>query len=727
MSNANTTQVKVEPKAHTPAVGAYQVTEWIVDPGRSYDNPFDPGQIAIDATFIGPKGRELVVPGFWSAECRPETARNGAERWVQIGPGHWLVRACLPEPGDWQMRVIAADKDGARNSEPLTVHVDRSNSPGFIRRAPENERYLQFDSGAPYFAVGLNVGWPTRRGSADDEAWFSRLSAAGGNFARVWLCANRSMIENKRTGLGRYDLEACAYYDRVLQLAAERHIAVMLTFQNHTQLLDKTPWGPGDWPRDAYNAANGGPATRPVNYFDPGLARTLFKRRLRYLVARFGAFSNVLAWELWNEQDLCQVPIPLDWTREMAGELRRLDPYHHLITTSFSNAGDKETWSLASIDLTQGHLYGDDGSIQDTVGPYVKAARANAAFRKPFLLAELGIAWQGPDSKYDPTGLGTNLHNGIWAGAMSGGLGSGCNWWWDSYVAPKNLWHEYTGFARFAAQIDWPHRRFEPLATHWPRFPATQPVTWRDEVLPVASAWGRADGRPISLDSEGELPDPLPGFLYGPAKKDLRVPMLMRVKLPNDCQLIVRVAEVSEFATLQITVDGKAAGAFAFDARPNGNDHGVAQQDTRFHNWLAKPDRPCAVDLLAGPHEIVLDNVAGDWLRLTSVTLTRSRSSLVSDVRPLVLQDAASGETIAWLQDVNANWYSDRQGITPRAYEELSWRIPVPGAGVCRLDWWDTRAGRVIKSETPVAGPHGLSLRVPPFSRDIALRLTRQR
>lgn len=728
MSNANETRVSVQPKNHSSPIGTYQIAEWIIDPGRTCDNPFDPDQIAIDATFTGPGGRKLIVPGFWSAECRPEVSRNGTEHWVQTGPAQWLVRACLPEAGDWQMRVAARDKDGTRNSEPLTIHVERSDSPGFIRRAPDNTRYFQFDSGAPYFAVGLNIGWPGRRGSADDEAWFTRLASAGGNFARIWLCANRAMIEDKKTGPGRYDLAACAYFDRVLQLAAERRIAVMLTFQNHSQLLDETHWGPGDWPRDAYNAANGGPATRPVNYFDPGPARTLFKHRLRYLVARYGAFTNVLAWELWNEQDLCKVRIPLDWTREMADELHRTDPYQHLVTTSFANDGDQATWSLPSIDLTQRHLYGDEGSLHDTVGPYVKAARENDAFGKPFLLAEFGIAWQGPDGKYDPAGLGTNVHNGLWAAALSGGFGGGCTWWWDSYVAPKNLWHVYTALARFAARVDWPRRHFEPLATRGPRFPATQPITWSDENLPIAPAWGKADGKPITLDPDGELPaDPLPGFLYGPFKKDLRVPMVLNVNLPNDCQMIVHVAEISQFAKLQVTVDGKSAGDFEFDARPNGKDHAGAKEDPKFHTWRVTFDRPCTVNVSAGRHEIILDNGAGDWLRLSAVRLTRSRSSLVTNVRPLVLQDAATGETLAWLQDVNSNWYADREGLTPQTYEGLTWRIPVPRAGSYRLDWWDTRAGRVTRSETIAVSGNELPLRVPPFTRDIALRMTRER
>ena len=700
---------------------AYQIVEWSVDPGQSYDNPFDDGQIAVNATFTGPGRRSLVVPGFWSADCKPQVGRDHIERWVETGPGRFLIRACLPVPGDWQIEVSARDKDGARKSAPLTFRVEPSDEPGFIRRSPESERYLQFESGKPYFAVGLNIGWPGRRGSQDNEAWFSQLSSAGGNFARVWLSWHRNKMETRATGPGRYDLGACAYNDSVLEMAAKNHIAVMLTFLNHTQLLDSTYWGRGDWPDEPYNAANGGPATRPVNFFDPGMARTLFKRRLRYIVARYGAFTNVLAWELWNEQELTKVDIPLDWTREMAAYLHEIDPYHHLVTTSFSDAGDKATWSLPEIDLTQRHMYGDKGSLQDTVGAYVQAARLNDEFHKPYLLAELGIAWQGPDTEYDAEGRGTNLHNGLWAGALSGGFGGGCSWWWDSYVAPKNLWPTYTGLARFSEKIDWPRRKFEPLAVRWPRLPDTDPLTWTDQHLSVSGVWGKARGKPLTLDPDGQLSEPLPGILYGPAKPELRVPAVLKVDLPNACQLIVTVAEVSTASTLRVAVDGKAAGDFPFDAAPGGKGQISTTQQSQYHNWVARFDRKCSIDLSAGPHEITMDNVAGDWMQLGSIILTNSKSSRVSDVRPVALQDAGSGETLAWLADVNSNWYADSQGIEPRKYETLHWSLPVPRARY-RVEWWDTRGGRVIELQNVTARNGALLLRPPPFQRDIAVR-----
>ena len=41
--------------------------------------------------------------------------------------------------------------------------------------------------------------------------------------------------------------------------------------------------------------------TNPAAFFTDPEAKALFKQRLRYLVARYGAYRNLLAWELFNE------------------------------------------------------------------------------------------------------------------------------------------------------------------------------------------------------------------------------------------------------------------------------------------------------------------------------------------------------------------------------------------------------------------------------------------
>ena len=66
------------------------------------------------------------------------------------------------------------------------------------------------------------------------------------------------------------------------------------------------------WEDNPYNAANGGPvaADDPAAFFTDPTARDLFKKRLRYLVARYGAYRDILAWELFNEISVRRSPTP---------------------------------------------------------------------------------------------------------------------------------------------------------------------------------------------------------------------------------------------------------------------------------------------------------------------------------------------------------------------------------------------------------------------------------
>ena len=188
-------------------------------------------------------------------------------------------------------------------------------------------------------------------------------------------------------------------------------------------------------------------------------ARALYRRRLRYLVARYSPETSLAFWEFWNE-----TATPAPWVQEMAAYLKANDPYKHLVTNSYTTTGEAAVWNLPQIDLTQTHRYGDEGSVKDIAPLILDDARLHDGYKKPHLMGEFGISWRGDDSKFDPAGTATNLHNGLWASALTGNAGGAAIWWWDSYVHPKNLYSQFTGLAKFAATVDWPRRRFAPLA-----------------------------------------------------------------------------------------------------------------------------------------------------------------------------------------------------------------------------------------------------------------------
>ena len=698
----------------------FQRLEWVVALDRTYANPFDPDEIAVDAVFRGPEGKTVKVPGFWYQEYRRGPSADGKTRADVVGDPHWLVRFAAPLPGAWELQIFARDRSGEGSSPPQTFSVFPGKSPGFVRRSPHNTRYFQFDSGASYFLIGPNLGWGSL---AEYEASFDKLKGVQANFTRVWISLPNPVPETREAGLGRYDLAAAWFYEQILDMAQQRGIGVMLTLKNYRDLIYKDYWGDAVWPISPYNEVNGGPVARPQDFFTHPVARKMYQRRLRDLVARYSSFTSLTVWEFWNEQDNMELGSIAPWIKEMAAYLKTNDPYGHLITTSYGAPGEPEVWQLPTIDLTQSHFYGDDGSVRDVVPVLAADARSHDPFQKPHFMGELGISWRRSDDEFDPYHTAANLHDGLWASALSGDAGGTSIWYWYDYLRPRDLWFPFRSLARFAATIDWARRDFQPLTVASPTFnhPSGE---FSDLVLTAAGGWGKADPRPLVAGPDGVISRTLPTFLYGPIKPDFRTKLTLKADLPKATRMIIRVARASAPCALQVSIDEHPAGRFMFKPGPEtpGPGSGGKGVDPKYALYaIAESDRNRDMAVPQGAHTIVLDLRDGDWLTLESITLSEARGPGVTGLEPLALGDRGNGETIAWLHDPNSNWYSDAQRIQPKLFEDVTLKLPVTKTGSYGVNWWDTYKGEIVRTDTAKAEDGYLVLQPPPFRRDIAL------
>src|SRR6266481_9445051 len=95
-----------------------------------------------------------------------------------------------------------------------------------------------------------------------------------------------------------------------------------------------------NWAINPWNAKNGGFLATPEEFFTNPRARALTRAKYRYILARWGYSTHVLAWELFNEVEWTDAirnqhaDTVAAWHREMAAFLRQQDPNRHLITTS---------------------------------------------------------------------------------------------------------------------------------------------------------------------------------------------------------------------------------------------------------------------------------------------------------------------------------------------------------------------------------------------------------
>jgi hypothetical protein len=374
------------------------------------------------------------------------------------------------------------------------------------------------DDGSPYFAVGENVGWYDARGTFAYDAWLDRLAAQGATFARLWMPSWAFGIEWSDTGLGDYTnrLDRAWQLDHVLQAAADRGIAVELALLNHGAF--STAFN-SEWSANPYNVANGGPLASPAAFFTDPVARALFTRRLRYIVARWGHATNLLAWELWNEADLTDGYRPanqLAWHREMAEALRALDPADHLVSTSFAVfSNDEAVWRDGGLDFTQLHFY---SRIPVQILPNLSANIAAwvpdrvADFGRPVLFAELGVDSAGPAETRaaDPEGIG--IHDGLWAAPVVGSFGTAMTWWWDNLidVEPDRYYPMFGAVARFLAGVQWDREGFAPAFAYAASPGSARPLVARGQVGDTtALLWLKDDAYQWTSPARVEIADGL--------------------------------------------------------------------------------------------------------------------------------------------------------------------------------------------------------------------------
>ena len=703
---------------------AYERMEWEIRLPRAYENPFDPAEITVDGHFTSPDGKQTIaLPAFWSQQfTNNRFGHHEKMRAKPEGEGFWLVRFAPPSPGTWSMQFVVRDRQGQRELPKLSFEVAPGESRGFVRRAPGNARYFQFDNGKPFFPVGLNIAWGNAdTGLADYERLFKKLADGGGNFARIWMSHPNRMTETNEAGPGKLDMAAMDFYDQLFALAEKHGIYLMVCFNNHRDLLMQDEYGEGRWPHFPYNAKAGGPATRPVDFLTQREARELYKRRLRYVVARYSSFTNVAFWEFWNEQEFTKLDVPLDWTREMAEHLKQIDPYQHLVTTSAKVP--PEQYALDAIDLTQSHLY--VGGSPDLIGPVVASARKHERFGKPHVVGEIGIG-NGHDGDVKRNDSGTSVHNSMWASAISGCAGSSWHWWWDNYVEPKNLWHEYGALARFAATVDWPRRNFVPVELPLPVIPGKSKEAFYDLTLACTENWGYKLDGDVVVRPNGLMSQTLPHYWVSATKPELYSPARFVVDLPRASTMVLRVSSVCDAAMLRAMVDDVPVADFPLSALPGAPDVKDTKQRPQEPGkpivYEAKLNVERSVDLPAGKHVVNVANIGGDWASLESITLRGALSSR-NQLATLALQDSSAGETIAWVYDVRSHWQSDRDGVEPTTFDGVTLSVPVDRAGPMRVEWWDTRKGTVIRSDDVTAAGGVLQLTAPAFTRDVALRV----
>ncbi len=722
-------------------VGRFERCELTFELSARYDNPYDPDEIDVGATLLSPSGKAVRIPGFYY-EGFTSCLADGAETLERTGDGAWKVRFAPQETGTYTYFVTVKDKTGQTQSPARTLTVRDSLRDGFVRRSTVVPNYLVYDSGKDYFAVGENVAWASERKQIYDyERYFDKLAASGCTYARVWMATWGLAIEWSPSdpnaqgdfgGTGKYSMENAWRLDRVLQMAEDRGIHIVLTLGTYGDLMiEKGYWNEQKWLYNPYNAAQGGPCRTPADMWTDEAAKGLYKKRLRYIVARWGYSQNLLALELWNE-----VSAPRAWVAEMAEFIKKLDPYGHFVTISLGAPPSAEyreshIWDLDDIDYTQIHLYGYQGNLRDLI-PELSAECFNRTgrYRKPCLVAEFGIDSGKDDRFYDRAGTGVNLHNGLWAAACSGSFGGAMNWWWDQYVEKKDLYPHFNALSKFVKGIQWSKAAWKRLATTPVIQRGAQGASeaaggslYSDLVVKSKDEWRRVDVPEYTIRNDGQVIGGTPNkYLHGLPKEDLRVTPVFNVNYPIAGTFAVHIGTVSQGAVISFYVDGVKVVSKEMPAAEHvAGKEGKSEYKKEWDIWWCRYDEDIAVDISPGPHAIRLENTGPDWATIERITLTNYKDNSYLGVRVIGL--VREGEAVMWIQNIGHGWYNISRGIEPRTFKDLSFDACELTDGEYTVEWWDTYKGDVARRNTLNVKDGKAHLEIPELATDIACTL----
>lgn len=449
-------------RAETDTVGVYDKFELTIDAKADFTNPFDPAEIDIAADFTSPSGRTYHIWGFYNPSS-----------WNSL----WMIRFAPTETGTWKYVVTVADRQGNTRSDARELEVVPSSHHGFLGIA-ENQRYLTYSDGTPFYGVGLwyNDSYELFNRGNITEAALDDLQRRGANFISFFP----TPLETMGTGLGRYDQNRCGRLDQLFERCEARNLHISWNIWFHSY-LSETVWG-GSNARYRNN-----PYRRIADSVDFYASDETWKyqeRLYRYIIARWGYSRALFLWfvideingtEGWTKGDQAAAEA---WCRRVDAFFNRHDPYGRP-TTGTQSGGIGQWWpagyeifDIAAREIyeAQGHPIPKSGKLGPDDASPLQLSYLNYAtqvqnlwkrFPKPAIIGECG--WD--HTYYEPgmPGYLAMYHNALWVSLVNGSCATPFWWSYSERINDSVVTNQMLHFARFVAGIDFTAARIEPV------------------------------------------------------------------------------------------------------------------------------------------------------------------------------------------------------------------------------------------------------------------------
>jgi hypothetical protein len=348
----------------------------------------------IRGEFSGPGAESITVRGFY---C------EGAL---------WKVRVAPSAVGAWLFRVIysrTAAVDTFQGSFQCTPPSGANR--GFILVNPASPHKFKYSDNTLFIPRGtaghtpavLSAFLGNSPGPQQVPAMWDSLAKYSINTFRLMLF-HQSAFEvpiswnttetlgnffAQSGGLDKYNTFVGKVMDRWFEQARAHGIAIylcMLTgFDIPAYPFNTSPW----------SSSNGGPyATHDAMYqTTSGAGFELEKKYFTYLISRYGAYRNLVAWEYNNEYGYWS---GLSWLATMDSLVRANDPYNRARTVSFWDSRWSNQCTVnaqTSVTVTDDHFYSfvfPSTEFNSDSAANTQARARFTAYQKPVMFGEFG-------------------------------------------------------------------------------------------------------------------------------------------------------------------------------------------------------------------------------------------------------------------------------------------------------------------------------------------------
>lgn len=296
--------------------------------------------IQVDAIFTKPNGSSATWPCFWY---------EGSDGWKG-----WKLRFSPTDVGNWSYRIQVKYGSDTVQSALQNFKCVSSNNPGPIRVSASDPRHFEFAAGSPYVPIGTGTeGWDPQGWVSKHKTILPKLSANGANFVRLFTARSDNAIEPymSSSSLNKYHAARCRDNDTVFDLAKEHGIYLVFMLDDWTWFKDSNnPYIGSGCCANATDVFNG--TTRD------GLnnAREIYKRKIRYVMARWGYSSNLMAVQMLNES----YGASTTWHTVMGDYIQSFTAMPRMATTSLGSSRIRSVaveWEKPAMSYTNYHDY----------------------------------------------------------------------------------------------------------------------------------------------------------------------------------------------------------------------------------------------------------------------------------------------------------------------------------------------------------------------------------